>query len=329
MKPITHATIASLDLRARRKVAWNPMSEVVPRLGFTLPYEGAVTAGDIVRVARAADEAGFHSAWVGDHVIFPAVTASQNPTTRTGAYPVPHDTPRLDAFGVLFTAAVCTQRIRLGVGAAVAAYRPAPLLAKLVSTLDCLSDGRATLALGMGWLREEFRALGVDFAQRRSLLEETVEVCRRLWTESTPSFEGRHYSFGPSHFEPKPPQGQIPILMGGHVDAALRRAGRLGDGWYGSRLLPSEIPRMLAAIDEGRREAERASFPFETGVTRLVALGPGSHDGLVLGLDDPERVRKELEAYADVGIGTVVLSVDGQRPDDMVQAVEVIRDAMR
>jgi probable F420-dependent oxidoreductase len=224
----------------------------------------------------------------------------------------------------LFTAAAATERLRLAVGVVVAAYRPAPVVAKLAATLDCLSGGRMILGLAQGWLEEEFRALGVRYQDRLSRLLETIEVCRLLWTHPQPSFEGTHFSFGPSHFEPKPAQGRIPIVMGGHADGALRRAGMLGDGWFGSRLRPEELPRMRAIIDEGRADAGRLNEPFTIYTSRLLTEERANDAHLEIPITDPPRIREVLHEYAAAGADVVMIDMKDHRSEKLLRAVDAV-----
>jgi len=143
-------------------------------LGIRLPYHTATVSGEVMtRVAVAADEAGLHSGWVADHIVFPAGhSETTTPTTGTGKYPRPYNEPTLESWTCLAYVAGATKRLGLGVGVCVLPYRNPLIMAKQVATLDILSEGRVLCGVGLGWLTEEFEALQVPFERRRARLLE-------------------------------------------------------------------------------------------------------------------------------------------------------------
>ncbi len=241
-------------------------------------------------VAAHAEALGFESVWFPEHVVFPPEIRSRYPYAETGA-PVRPTMPLLDPLVLLAHVAGKTERIRLGTNVYLPALRHPIVSARMIVTLDVLSNGRLTLGVGAGWLEEEFTALGVDFASRGARLRECIRAWRVLWQEATPSFHGKFFSFGPVVFEPKPKQRPGPrILFGGETEAALRRAAELGDGWYGVRHTPesarAQIERLRGMLDRAGRTLDGfeitvsagAVSPKEcaafaaAGVTRLVVL---------------------------------------------------------
>jgi probable F420-dependent oxidoreductase len=208
--------------------------------------------------------------------------------------------------------ASATDRIRLATGVFVLPLRHPIVTARAVLTLDRVSRGRAVLGIGVGWLAEEFAVLGQSFGDRGDRTDESIELIRRLWTEEVVEHHGRHFDFGPVRFEPKPVQRPVPIEVGGTSPAALRRAGRLGDGWIelGSADL-DEVRRRLAVVAEARRQAGRQG-PFEVtcsvvapdldavaryaeaGVTRLLVAPPPA-----AGVRSPEELMDWLDRFAD------------------------------
>lgn len=240
-------------------------------------------------IAAHAEALGFESVWLPEHVVFPPEIRSPYPYASTGA-PVRPTTPLLDPLVLLAHVAAKTNRIRLGTNVYLPALRHPIVSARMIVTLDLVSHGRLTLGVGAGWLEEEFTALGIDFSSRGARLRECVRAWRVLWSEPTPSFTGKFFSFGPVVFEPKPKQRPgPPVLFGGESDAALRRAAQLGDGWYGVRHTPesarTQIERLRVFLDR-----EGKSFQ---GFEITVSAGPVT--------------REECEAFAAVGVTRLVV----------------------
>ena len=187
--------------------------------------------------AEAADRLGFESAWLPEHLVLP-VAMSGSPHAGAAHPPVPPTTQLFDPASFLSFVAARTTSLRLGTYVYLLGLRHPFVTARAFATLDWVSGGRAVIGAGAGWLQEEWRALGIDPATRGARLDEAIEVCRRLWTEETVANDGPCFPFAEVAFEPKPVQQPIPILVGGESAPALRRAGRLGDGWIGMTHTP-------------------------------------------------------------------------------------------
>ena len=201
-------------------------------LGVHLPTLGPhATAEAIVAVARYADERGLHSVWLYDHLITPTHIESRYPYHPDGLYGVAPEDPYFEAVTVLSHLSGATSRVRLGTLVLIPTLRHPVGLAKQLATLDQLSGGRVTLGVGTGWLREEFEAFDVSFTNRGARLEEHITLMRQLWEQTVSSFSGNYYRMPEAGTGPGPCAGRIPVLFGGHSDAALNRAARLGDGW--------------------------------------------------------------------------------------------------
>ncbi len=185
-----------------------------------------------VRFAQAAEAAGFESLWTVEHVVVPANYASTYPYSDSGKMPGRDDHPIPDPLVWLAYLASATSTIRLATGILILAQRQPLIVAKQLATLDVLSGGRVELGVGVGWLREEYNALGVSFDDRGRRTDEYVAALRTLWSEKEASFSGEFTSFTNCISEPKPLNGQIPIHVGGHSEVAARRAGRIGDGFF-------------------------------------------------------------------------------------------------
>jgi probable F420-dependent oxidoreductase len=236
-------------------------------------------------VASRAETAGYDAVFVPDHVVFPARVDSAYPYSPDGSFPFPLDTPLYDPWIVLTSIAATTATIKLGTAVYVLPLRHPFVTARAVTSLDVLSGGRVLLGVGAGWLAEEFTALGLDPKRRFSRTEECIEVLRALWTETTPSYHGRHFDFDAVHFAPRPATDpHPPILLGGDSDRALERAARFGDGWI-SGGTANDVPAIEATVTKLRalRARTPATTPFDITVllprptvddlARLEALG--------------------------------------------------------
>ena len=243
-------------------------------------------------VARRAEALGFESVWMPEHLVFPVRIISRYQYAADGVPPIVPESPLLDPLMILTALAAVTSRIRLGTNVYVLPLRHPLVSARLAVTLDVLSGGRFTFGVGVGWLEEEFRAVGVDFRTRGARARECVRAMKALWTEAEPTFAGKFFSFGPVKFEPKPVQRpHIPIVFGGESDTALGRAAALGDGWYGVGHTPETAARQVTRLAALLAESDRAGVPFEYTV---------SHAGGTLGRDD-------LRRYEDAGVDRVVV----------------------
>jgi probable F420-dependent oxidoreductase len=196
--------------------------------------------------ARRAERLGFDTVWVRDHLVFPEhvdYTRSSYPGTDSGHLPAEVLDPHMNLMDPLMQLAALagiTTRVKLGTKVLVLPLRHPLLTAKMLATLDALSGGRVIAGVGVGWLREEMEAFGaVSFEHRGSLGDEYIRIFKEVWTNPHPAFEGRWYRFSGFGFEPRPVQTpHIPIWIGGHSEAALRRVARLGDGWHPTALMP-------------------------------------------------------------------------------------------
>lgn len=293
-----------------------------PKIGLCLPYEGPATAQDIVDVARAAESAGLYSVWVGDHIAFPVEFTSQNPTMADGKYPYPTDNPRLEALTTLAFVAGATSTIRLAVNACVLPQRNPVIVGKAVATLDYLSGGRVIFGVTLGWLREEFDALGADYARRRQLLEDGIEILRALWEQNQPSYEGETHSFLPLNMKPKPVQSPVPIFVGGHSRPALRRAAAIGDGWLAARMSPDDLREHVGFLREERKRSPRAGEPFTVATNCPAAVGSGPAG--VLDLTDGDATQSMLAALGEAGADAVNMVVVSYDPAETREAALVL-----
>src|SRR4051812_6336185 len=246
-----------------------------------------------VEAARAAEENGFESIWTVEHVVYPDDYQSAYPYSADGKMPAVPSTPMPDPLIWLAYVASVTSRIRLATGILILPERNPVVLAKELATLDHLSGGRVELGIGVGWLREEFDALGVPWERRGARTDEYVEAMRALWASDGASYDGEFASFTRVSSNPKPPNGSVRIVVGGHSRAAAERAGRLGDGLFPGKGSPKELGQLL---DIARQTA--AASGRDPAAIELTAGAPG-------GLSkDPAAAVEELAA---VGVSRVVV----------------------
>ena len=198
-------------------------------------------AAEAVALAQAAELAGFESMWTVEHTVVPGGYGSTYPYADSGKMAGGQDDISLpDPLIWMAYVAAATNRIKLATGIMILPQHNPVVVAKQVATLDHLSGGRILLGIGVGWLREEFAALGVPFEDRGRRTDEYMLAMRELWGEK-PSFDGEFVKFRDAYCRPRPTRGTVPLIVGGHSEAAAKRAGRLGDGFFPARGVPIEL----------------------------------------------------------------------------------------
>ncbi len=230
-------------------------------------------------VAKAAEAAGFESLWTGEHVVLP--------DPREAPSPAAPETPMLHPPALLAFLAGQTSRIRLATGITLVAQRNPVVLAKEIGSLDVLCGGRLLFGIGAGYLHQEFKALGVDFASRGARTDEYIDAMRELWRAPKPTFDGKFVHFSGINAQPRPVQaGGPPVIVGGTSPGALKRAVRRGQGWYGFALdvattgkVIGELKRLLAdtprdaALGELSFSVTPPVLPTQAMVDDYAALG--------------------------------------------------------
>ncbi len=280
------------------------------RIGVHLANWGTAT-GSVERItalAAAAEDLGFDSVWVTDHVAIP--------DEFTSTYPVPglsHDADSAEmTYEPLITLAVvagATRRVGLGTSALISAQRDPLVTVKQLTTLDVLSGGRLEVGLGAGWLAEEFAVLGAPpFAERGKVLDEHIAVLQTFWNEERPSFAGAYTSFPTLRFQPRPVRpGGPPLTIGGFGTAALRRAARV-DGWQPINLTPDDLVAPIAELRRLRAELGR-STPPEILLRCPVEVDDGAAPDPARPLvGSPEAILAGIRRYADVGVTGLIVS---------------------
>lgn len=229
----------------------------------TGPY---VEAAAGVELVQAGEAAGFESAWTIEHTVVPANYASTYPYHASGKMAGGQDDIALpDPLMWMAYMAGVTSTINFATGILIVPQHNPVVAAKQIATLDYMSGGRVLLGVGVGWLEEEFNAIGVPFHDRGRRTDEYIAVMRELWTSDSPTFHGEFVNFDNTHCRPQPAQGSVPIIVGGDTPVAARRAGRLGDGYFPARGAPQEM------LDIARRTAaEHGRDPDALEITTSV-----------------------------------------------------------
>ncbi|MQY08710.1 TIGR03619 family F420-dependent LLM class oxidoreductase [Actinomadura macrotermitis] len=262
-------------------------------IGFAVPVSGAwATPAGQVAVARRAEELGYHSVWTLQRLLNPA--GSADTTYRN----VP------DPLITLAYLAGVTERIRLGVAIVNMPFLAPPVLAKQAVTLDHVSGGRLDLGLGLGWMPEEFAAVGVPMARRGARAEEYLAALRALWADGPAEFHGEFYDIPPVVMEPGPLQSPgIPVLLGGTSEPALRRAGRLAGGWVSSsRADLTAIGRSAEVVRQAAREAGRDPAGLRIVCRGAVKVGAAGRPDRAPLTGSLEEIRSDFARLADQGV---------------------------
>lgn len=217
---------------------------------------------EIVPVARMLDEAGYDGMMCSDHMIYPRDLSSPYPDHASGKPPWPPETAWPDCWVQIGAMAAATSRLRFSNAVYIAPARPLLEVAKQVATAAVLSDGRVALAVGVGWMREEYELMGQDFTTRGKRLNEMIPALRALWGGGWVSWRGEYYQVPEIMIEPHP-GAPVPIYCGGEADAALRRAAKLCEGWVGYAYGWDEAVSYVQRVRAFRREYGRDSEPFD------------------------------------------------------------------
>jgi probable F420-dependent oxidoreductase len=306
--------------RGRDGGGWLGKEVLNMRIGINIIGIGAGTDPDAIEtIAGNAERLNFGTLWSGEHIVFVQAFASKYPYTEDGALPGPVDSPLLHSYVALAYASAFTRRIRLATGITIVPEYNPLLLAKEVMSLDRVSRGRFMLGVGVGWLEEEFQALGIPWERRAARTNEYIAAMKTLWKETPASFRGEFANFKDVYSMPKPSR-DIPIAVGGESAPALRRVARFGNAWYGYNLTPEqlahklgELDRLLAANHRRREEIEIIVHPpkrpsldqmkryGELGVSELVFApwGPRDAAGHIKRLED--MAREFVEPAAKLG----------------------------
>jgi probable F420-dependent oxidoreductase len=281
-------------------------------LGAHLPNQGPLATREAVMTfCREAEKASIASLWVSDHVIFPRTATGSYPG---GRFPHPPDKAYLEPVATLTAAAMCTERARLGASVFILGHRHPVVMAKMLTTIDALSNGRLIVGVGVGWWKEELTILGAPFEKRGKQGDEAITVFKALWTQDNPSFQGEFFTFRDLGFAPKPVQKpHPPIWVGGDSPGAFRRVVTLGDGWHATSKTPAQMKDALGRL---REAADRAGRRFDT---LEISLRFGLKDEMLAG--GARELIDTMGEYKRLGLTHVVLEF---RRDDLARMLDIL-----
>jgi probable F420-dependent oxidoreductase len=306
------------------------------KFGLSTLTRGLLTTREAYQaIAKAAEGAGFDFLSVSDHVVVPATLKSAYPYAVGGVFGAAEHGHCLDQLATIAFLAGSTERLRLLTSVLVVPHRPALLAAKLLATIDVLSNGRLIMGAGAGWMKEEFALLNLPFEARGSVTDEYLEAFRELWTKDRPVYSGKHVRFAELLFYPKPLQRpHPPIWIGGESPAARRRAIKFADAWYpgnNNQRRPLDTPtRLAAAVAALRAECEQAGRdPGQIGISLLVqdpfqwsAQKTQDGSGRRLFTGASSEMIADAGELAAIGVGHVAVRLGGQSIADAVGRIE-------
>jgi probable F420-dependent oxidoreductase len=288
-------------------------------IGCHLPNQGPLATREaLTRFCREAEARDIASLWVSDHVVFPRAKSGEYPG---GRFPHAPDTPYLEPVAVLAAAAMVTERARLGSSVFILGHRHPVVMAKMLTSIDALSNGRLICGVGVGWWEEELTTLGVPFKQRGRHADEILKIFKTLWTSDHPTFEGEFFRFDDLGFQPKPVQKpHPPIWVGGNSPGAFRRVVTYGDGWHATYLQPEPLRQSL---DKLRAAADAARRPFDTIELSMRVRNTGALR------TSRQEVIDLLGAYKKAGLTHVMLDIRRDSLTEMLENLEIVASDIR
>ena len=307
--------------------------------GFGAPVSGPLSGvKSLTSVVTEGEAIGYDYCTLSDHVVIPRELENKYPYSDTGEFPGRAGGDRHEQLTAVAFVAAKTAKLRLVTSVTVVPHRPPVLTAKILATIDVLSEGRLTLGIGVGWCQEEFEAIGTEpFAERGAVTDETIAVCRELWTNENPSFNGKYAKFSNVFFQPRPVQKRMPIWVGGESGPAMRRTARLGDAWYPIGTNPAfrldTLERFKGGIERLHRHCRDAGRdPKEIAlayrVTQRGAAVPERADNgdrrLFSGGND--QLVGDLRAFKDLGVVAVDFSFDGANAAEVIANMRRFRE---
>ena len=296
------------------------------KYGVILPNVGSLAhIESLVQIARRAEDLGYDGVFLSDHIAIPAQLRSAYPYRSDGRFPLTAADRILEPVTTLSYLAAVTTRLRLGFSVLVLPYRHPVLDAKMLGTLDVISNGRLIVGAGVGWMAEEFSGLDASFDARGAVTDEHIAMLKAFWTEPTPEVCGVHYSVAGLGMAPFPvSQPHPPIWTGGTSPPALRRAAGLADGWHGVRQSPEDVSRVIGRIAELRgargESMEGFTISLRAGLEVTDDAFAGSSRTPLRG--SPEQVAADLAEYAGAGLDYLVVEPRAATPEQLIDQLE-------
>lgn len=278
-------------------------------LHYSLGVGTNPTIDDYIRVAQQAEALGYSTVWVGDHIVIPEQIVAPYPYTKDGSVGFARNSPWPDPFVLLAAIGVTTKTILLGTSVIIVPYRNPLYVAKAVATVDLASHGRYQFGVGIGWLKEEFDALGEQFSERAARTREYLQVMKALWSGETATFQGKYFSFPTLHTNPLPVQRpHPPIIFGGESTPALKRIADLGNGWQ-----PGPIP-----VDVFRAKRDQLQTLMAERGRKMSELSIS----MIGGTRDLQQDRGKIAALEELGVSEILLFMMGPTVGDTLKEME-------
>jgi len=276
------------------------------KAGWGIPNNwGGDNPNELIEIAVKAEDAGFASVWVREHLFHASYVADRL-----------HDRPYYDALTVLIAIGQATETIRLGTSVLVLPWHDPPRLGKMIATLDQLSGGRVDMGIGVAMTEDEFENLGINFNNRGKRTDDFLGALQVLWTQDIPDYVGDFYRYSGQRFSPKPKQQPYPpILIGGYSKAAFRRIARFGDGWHTLRQSPKQVAAGVAEIVRMTEEEGRDASSLRHSITLPLDYSgnkdpdPSVNDRTILRGGDDDMA-ETINSYRDAGLDEIIVSVN-------------------
>jgi len=294
------------------------------KFGICLPIRLSLEAKDNVEIAKAAEDLGFDSVWVSDHVVMPKKHAGMFSEVF------------YDPLILLSYIAAETFKIKIGTSVIILPYRNPVVVAKMIATLDVLSEGRVIFGVGPGWMREEYDALSVLYEKRGARTSEYIRAIKELWMSDEPSFEGEYCNFSNIKFYPKPTQKpHPPIFIAGSSDYALRRAAYYGDGWQPTWVSPGDVKDGIPKLETMAAEKGRDLSSFTYSVRNRLHIVDADYEAKndnIFESDDPPfllrgtvaEITDDIKSYEDLGVSHIVLDPVVENLDEIYNTMEIV-----
>ncbi len=287
------------------------------KFGVCIPHYGrpVIDVDGLTEMASKAEEMGFDSVWVTDHIIVPHVIPDRPD--------IVYRYNMLEPLALMSHLGAVTRRVNLGTSVVILPYRNPVVLAKTIATADVLSHGRVIFGAAIGWMEGEFQALSAPFPNRARVSDEYLRLLKELWTTPTPTFQGQYFQVSDVTFSPMPvQQPHPPIWIGGRSRGAIRRAVKYGDFWHPTQMGPKELSGEAAYLREYSASAGRKDPPqlsFRGNLKFASASTPGERPPLQ---GTTREVIADVEEYARVGVSHIIMEIPGDTYTDKFRAME-------